>query len=156
MRPRKTHQLESLKHQKRLDLRPGLNAQLLPASDFIVDIGGTLGRYFLNYVHRRPVVTAHTLVMATQHAVGRPQGKDHVAAVRAVVVAADAVPFGRGQSVEGHRGRRLALRDASPPAVAEAPEHHQGDCDDQEEDGTSDEDPQEDSLRLRSSVAACG
>lgn len=138
----------------RLFLR--LNAQLLPTSDFIVDIGGTLGCYFLNYVHRRPIVTTHTLVMTTQHAVGRPQRKDDVAAVRAVVVAADAVSLGRSQSVEGHRGRRLTLRDASPPPVAEPPEHNQGDYDDQEEDGTSDEDPQQHSLRLRSAVAACG
>lgn len=140
----------------RLDLCLRLKAQLLPTSDFIVDIGGTLGRDFLNYVHRRPIVTTHTLVVATQHAVGRPQRKDDVAAVRAVVVAADAVSFGRSQSVEGHRGGRLALRDASPPTVAEPPEHHQGDDDDQEEDGTSDEDPEEDSLRLRSAVAAWG
>lgn len=106
--------------------------QLLPTSDFIVDIGWTLGRYFLNNVHWRPVVTTHTLVMATQHALRGPQGKDDVAAVRAVVVTADAVPLGRCQSVEGHRGRRLALRDSAPPTAAEPPEHNQGDRDDQE------------------------
>lgn len=96
--------------------------------------------------------------MTTQHAVGRPQGEDHVAAVRAVVaVAADAVSFGRGQRVEGHRGGRLAVRDAAaPPTVAEPPQHNQGDDDDQEEDGASDGDPQEDSLRLPSAVVACG
>lgn len=95
--------------------------------------------------------------MTTQHAVGRPHGKDDVAAVRAVVVAADAVSLGRSQGVEGHRGRRLALWDAAPPTVPEPPEHGQGDYDDQEEDRTGDGDPQEHSLRLRSAaVAACG
>lgn len=109
--------------------------------DFIVDVGGTLGCNFLNYVHRGPVVTAHALVMTAEHAVGGPQRKDDVAAVGAVVFAADAVSLGHSQSVEGHGGRLLAFWDAAPATVL--PQHGQRDYDDQEEDRTTGENPQE-------------
>lgn len=62
--------------------------------DFVVDVGGTLGHYLLNYVHWGSVF-ARTLIMTADHAFRRPQRKDNIAAVRAVVVAADAVPLRR-------------------------------------------------------------
>lgn len=121
--------------------------------DFIVEVGGTLGCYFLNYVHRGPVVTAHTLIMTADHAVRSPQRKDDVAAVWAVVVAADAVPLGRSQSVEGHGGRPLAIWDTVTPMVP--PQHGQQNYDDQKEDHAARDNPHKHSW-LRAIVATTG
>lgn len=121
--------------------------------DFIVEVGGTLGCYFLNYVHRGPVVTAHTLIMTADHAVRSPQRKDNVAAVWAVVVAADAVPLGRSQSVEGHGGRPLAIWDTVTPMVP--PQHGQQNYDDQKEDHAARDNPHKHSW-LRAIVATTG
>lgn len=111
--------------------------------DFVVDVGGTLGRYLLNYVHRGPVVTAHTLIMTTDHAVRSPQRKDDIAAVRAVVVAADAVPLRDSQSVEGHGGRLLVIWDTATAMVP--PQRGQQNYDDQKEDHTAKDNPHEQS-----------
>lgn len=113
------------------------------ALDFVVDVGGTLGHYLLNYVHRGPVVTAHALKVTADHAVGSPQRKDDVAAVRAVVVAADAVPFRHAQSVEGHGGGLLPIWDAATVTVP--PQHSQQNYDDHEQDHTARDNPHEES-----------
>ncbi|TNN67261.1 hypothetical protein EYF80_022510 [Liparis tanakae] len=108
-------------------------------SDFVVDVGGSLGRYLLNDVHGGPVVAAHSLIMTTDHAFRSPQRKDSVAAVRVVVVAADAVPLCHGQSGEGHRGRLLAVWHRA--AVTAPPQHDQQNDDDQEDDATATKHP---------------
>ena len=120
-------------------------------SDFVVNVGGTLGRYLLNYVNRGPVVAAHTLIVAADHAVRGPQRKDHVTAVRAIVVAADAVPLRHSQSVEGHRGGPLALWDTAAAVVL--PQQGQQSYDDQKEDRTARENPREQPW-LRAAAAA--
>lgn len=123
-------------------------------SDFVVNVCGTLGRYLLNYVHRGPVVSTHALVVTADHAVRDPVRKDHVAAVRAVVVAADAVPLRHGQSVEGHGGRLLSIWDAATAAVP--PQHRQQNYDDQKEDHTAADDPHEQSwLRAAAATGVC-
>lgn len=93
----------------------------------------------MNYVHRGPVVAADALVMAADHAVGSPQGEDHVAAVRAVVVAADAVPLGRSQGAEGDGSRLLGFWAAVTPLVP--PERGRQDYDEQEQERAAGEDP---------------
>lgn len=88
--------------------------------------------------------------MTADHAVRSTQGKDDVAAVRAVVVTADAVPLGCSQSVEGHGGRLLAIWDTVMAMVP--PQHDQQDYDDQEEDHAARNDPNKHS-RLRATTA---
>lgn len=129
---------------KRLDLEQ----QTL---DFVVDVGGTLGRYLLNYVHRGPVVTAHTLIVTADHAVRGSQRKDNITAVGAVVVAANAVPLRHSQSVEGNGGRLLALWDTV--AVTVPPQQGQQNYDDQKEDRTARENPHEQSWRRAAAAA---
>lgn len=119
------------------------------ALDFVVHVGGTLGHYLLNYVHRGPVVTAHAFKVTTHHAVRGPQRKHNVAAVRAVVVTADAVPFWHGQSVEGHGGGLLPIWDAATVTVP--PQHGQQNYDDHKEDRTARDNPHEKS-RLRAHI----
>lgn len=96
-------------------------------------------RYFLNYVHRGPVVAANALVMAADHAVRSPQREDNIAAVRAIVVAAEAVPLGRSQSVEGNGGRLPAFWDTATPVVP--PEHDRQDYDDHKQERAAGHDP---------------
>lgn len=115
--------------------RQALEQQTL---DFVVDVGGTLGRYLLNYVHRGPVVAAHTLIMTADHAVRSSQRKDNITAVRAVV-AADAVPLCHGQSVEGNGGRLLTVWDTATGTVP--PQYDQQNYDDQKEDHTATDNP---------------
>lgn len=80
--------------------------------------------YFLNYVHRGPVVAANALVMAADHAVRSPQREDHIAAVGAIVVAAEAVPLGRSQRVEGNGSRLAGFWDTATPVVPPEHDHH--------------------------------
>lgn len=122
--------------------------------DFVVDVGGILGCYLLNYVHRGPVVTAHTLIMTTDHAVRSLQRTDNIAAVWAVVVAADAVPLWHSQSVEGHRSRLLAIWDAVTVMVP--PQQGQQNYDDQKDDHAARDNPHERSwLRATAATGVC-
>lgn len=117
--------------------------------DFVVDVGGTLGHYLLNYVHWGSVF-ARTLIMTADHAFRRPQRKNNIAAVRAVVVAADAVPLRRSQSVEGHRGWLLVIWDTATATVP--PQHGQQNYDDQKKDHRAWDNPNQQSL-LRATAA---
>lgn len=122
--------------------------------DFVVDVGGALGRYLLNYVHRGPVVPAHTLKVSTDHALRSPQREGNIAAVWAVVVAADAVPLWHSQSVEWHGGGLLAFWDTVTATVP--PEQSQQSYDDQEEDHRSRDNPDEQSwLRATAATGVC-
>lgn len=116
-----------------------------PTLDFVVDVGGTLGCNLLNYVHRGPIVAAHTLIVMADPAVRSSRRK-----VWAIVVAADAVPLRHSQSVEGHRGRLLALWDTAVAMVP--PQHRQQNDDDQKEDYTARGNPHE-QPRLRATAA---
>lgn len=109
--------------------------------DFVVDVSGALWCYLLNYVHRRAIVAAQALKMTTEHAVRSPQREDHIATVRVVVVTADAVPLGHGQSVEGHRGRLLPIWDTVTTTVL--PQKDRQNDDDQKEDRAASDNPHE-------------
>lgn len=92
--------------------------------------------------------------MTADHAVRSPQRKDGVAAVRAVVVAADAVPLRHSQSVEGHGGRLLAIWDTVVATIP--PQHNQQNYDDQKEDHAARENPHEQSwLRATAATGVC-
>lgn len=112
-----------------------------------------MGRYFLNYVHRGPVVAANALVMAAEHAVGRPQREDNIAALGAIVVAAEAVPLGRSQRVEGNGGRLPAFWDAAAPVVP--PQHHRQDYDDHKQERAAGHHPHQ-HARDNGALAAAG
>lgn len=77
--------------------------------------------------------------MAADHAVRSPQREDNIAAVRAIVVAAEAVPLGRSQSVEGNGGRLPAFWDTATPVVP--PEHDRQDYDDHKQERAAGHDP---------------
>lgn len=107
---------------------------LTSSSDFVVDVGGTLRRHFLDDVDRVSIVPAHLLVVRAEDAVGSPERYDDVAGLRAVVVAtAPAAPLGRGQRAERQRGGVLRRVLAVPPPVLEQ-QHDQHDDDDDEDD----------------------
>lgn len=118
-------------------------SSLFLSSDLVVDVGWTLRRYLLNYIHRSPVFTAHALVVTADHAVRGPQREDDVAAVWTVVTA-DAVPLRHSQGVEGHGGG-LLLPDGCTAALVAPPQHQQDDDDEQEDDRTAGDDPHEES-----------
>lgn len=58
-----------------------VTTMVIKTLNFVVDVGGSLRRYLLNYVHRGAIVGANTLIVTTDHAVRSPQRKNNVAAV---------------------------------------------------------------------------
>lgn len=118
----------------------------------VVQIGGRrCGRDLLNYEHRCRIIAAHAFVVMTHHAVRALQGKHQVAAVRAVVVAADAVPL--WHSAQRHGGSVLAHWDT---ALASVPPQPDKSCyHDENHDHTAREHPREPEFSSRATAGGC-